>query len=230
MSRTVVVAGASRGIGAAVAAHLHNRGDRVFSVARSPVEAGEWIQADLATAAGIRAVAERVDGEVIDALLYMGGTWEAGAFTDAYRFAGSSDAESRDVIAVNLIAPIELTRALAGNLSKAVNPRAIYMGALSGFDNAATVEVANTASKFGLRGAVQALRLALEEAAIGFTVINPGNVETEEVLADIREGRFEAQIPIPMSDLLSAIEWVLSASPAVEIGDINLMQRPFPSR
>ncbi len=231
MSRTVVVAGASRGIGASVAEHFERDGCRVFSVARSKALAGGWIEADLALPEGIRAVADALSGETIDALLYTGGTWEEGAFTSEYRFEQSSDAETRNVLAVNLVAPIELSRALAPNLSKSANPRAIYIGALSGLDQAATPEVANTASKFGLRGAVQSLRLALSHTGIGFTVINPGNVETHEVLKDIQEGRFEAQTPIPMPDLLSAIDWILSLSNNVEIGDINLMQRKtMPSR
>ncbi len=225
MKKTVVVVGGSRGIGAAVAKHLDESGYQVFSVARTQVAAGEWIQADLSSAEGASTVARALGDEVIDALLYMGGTWEQGAFTSDYSFLRSSDAETRNVVAVNLIAPIELTRSLADNLAQAKNPRALYIGALSGLDQSATQEVANTASKFGLRGAVQSLRLALVNKGIGFTVINPGNVETEEVLDDIREGRFEAQTPIPMSDLLSAIDWLLSLSPNVEVGDINLVQR-----
>ena len=225
MNKTVVVVGGSRGIGAAVAKHLDASGCRVVSVARTSAAAGEWIKADLSSAEGTSTVARALGNEVIDALLYMGGTWEKGAFTSDYSFLGSSDAETRNVVAVNLIAPIELTRSLADNLAQAENPRALYIGALSGLDQSATQEVANTASKFGLRGAVQSLRLALEHKGIGFTVINPGNVETEEVLDDIREGRFEAQTPIPMSDLLSAIDWLLALSPNVEVGDINLMQR-----
>ncbi len=155
----------------------------------------------------------------------MGGVWETHAFTDAYDFFQSSDAETRFVIGVNAIAPIEITRVMADNLAQGHNPRAIYIGALTGFDHCASPEVANTASKFALRGAVQALRLALQNRQIGFTVINPGNVATEEVKLDITEGRFPPQTPIPMSDLISSIEWVLSLSPHVDVPDLNLHQR-----
>jgi 3-oxoacyl-[acyl-carrier protein] reductase len=55
--------------------------------------------------------------------------------------------------------------------------------------------VANTASKFGLRGAAQAFKLALRDYKIGVTVINPGNVATEEVATDIEQGRFSHQVP-----------------------------------
>jgi 3-oxoacyl-[acyl-carrier protein] reductase len=223
--RNIAVIGASRGIGAAVAQHFAQKGDRVVSISRSQAIVGEWIQADISASEGIKLVADTIGESVLDALLFMGGVWEDGAFTQQYDFLKSSDRETRFVIAVNTIAPIELTRQLAKNLAKSDNPRAIFIGALSGLDNSATAEVANTASKFGLRGAVQALKLALRDYKIGITVINPGNVATEEVMTDIEEGRFSQQVPIPLEDLISAIEWILALSNTVDVGDINMQQK-----
>lgn len=223
--KNILVVGASRGIGAAVAEHFYDQGETVYSVSRTAAEAGEWIQADVSTDDGIRKIAEATGSQPVDALLYMGGVWENNAFTTDFDFLASTAEETRFVLSVNLIAPIELTKALANNLTQASNPRAIYIGALSGLDQCATPEVANTASKFGLRGAVQGLRLALKDKRIGFTVINPGNIATEEVLLDIEEGRFLKQTPIPMGDVLSAIEWILSLSAAVEVGEIDLRQK-----
>lgn len=223
--RKIAVIGASRGIGAAVAQHFAQKGDRVVSVSRSQAVAGEWIQADISTSEGIKSIADKLGESALDALLFMGGVWEDGAFTDQYDFMKSSDRETRFVIAVNTIAPIELTRQLAKNLVKSDNPRVIFIGALSGLDNSATAEVANTASKFGLRGAAQALKLALRDYKIGVTVINPGNVATEEVMTDIEEGRSPQQVPIPLTDLISAIEWILELSNTVDVGDINMQQK-----
>jgi NADP-dependent 3-hydroxy acid dehydrogenase YdfG len=87
----------------------------------------------------------------------------------------------------------------------------------------ASSQVACDASKFGLRGAIQALRLVLKVERIGFTVINPGNVATAEVLRDIQKGRLREQTPIPIADVISSIEWVLSLSLSVEVGDIDLI-------
>jgi len=225
MSRTFAVIGASRGIGGAIAQHFHAKGDKVYAVSRTPAQAGDWIQADISGTEGIEKVHQAIGSQTLNALLFMGGVWEENAFTSEFDFVNSSDEETRFVIGVNLIAPIEVTKALAGNLSQASNPRAIYIGALSGLDHSASKEVANTASKFGLRGAIQALRIALKRSRIGFTVINPSNVATEEVLQDIEEGRFSPQTPIPIADVISSIEWILSLSPAVDTGDINLWQK-----
>jgi 3-oxoacyl-[acyl-carrier protein] reductase len=223
--KQILVVGASRGIGAAVAQHFVQKGETVLSVSRGHPVAGDWIQADISTAEGIQSVVDSVGESRLDALLFMGGVWEKEAFTEQYNFMQSSDQETRYVIAVNTIAPIELTKQLAKNLVKSNNPRAIFIGALSGLDNAASIEVANTASKFGLRGAAQALSIALRAYRVGVTVINPGNIATAEVMEDIEEGRFGQQVPIPLADLISSIEWILTLSNAVNIGEINMQQK-----
>ncbi|MEO1068563.1 MAG: SDR family oxidoreductase [Cyanobacteria bacterium J06638_6] len=224
-AKTVVIIGASRGIGAAVTQHFVEQGHAVWSVSRTAAVAGTWIPADISTPAGIAAIARTLGNQPLDALLFMGGVWEQGAFTNDYDFLHSSDAETRFVLSVNTIAPIEITRSLAANLAQTPNPRAIYMGALSGLDNCPSAEVANTASKFGLRGAVQALRVTLGDQNIGFTVINSGNVATEEVVLDIEAGRFGSQTPIPMAVITSAVDWLLSLPPSVDVQDLNLQQR-----
>lgn len=223
MKRYLII-GASRGIGAAVAKHLASQGHEIISASRSSGP-GEWIEADVSKPAGIGKISAALVGRPIDGLLFLGGVWEDGAFTSDYDFIGSPDEETRFVISVNLIAPIELAKSLHANLQGSPNPRAIFIGALSGLDNSASPEVANTASKFGLRGAIQALRLSLGSSGIGFTIINPGNLETEEVLSDIKEGRFPEQFPIPLKDLCSLIDWILSLSRHTEVGEVCLIQK-----
>jgi 3-oxoacyl-[acyl-carrier protein] reductase len=158
MFQTVLVTGASRGIGLAVAEHLAPQCSRLLAISRTPATVGEWIQADLATLAGVERVTQAVSGDTLDALLYMGGTWETHAFTSQYDFETCTDEDITRVITVNLIAPIRLVKALLPVLRRSTNPKVIFMGALSGRDNFPAREVANSASKFGLRGAVHALR------------------------------------------------------------------------
>lgn len=122
------------------------------------------------------------------------------------------------------VAPTEVTKVISKNLLLTNNPRAIYLGALSGLDNRASSQVAYSASKFGLRGAVQSLRIALKRNQIGFTVISPGNVATEEVILNIEEGHTLNQDLVPIYDIIPAIEFVLSASSCVEVGGIYLIQ------
>jgi hypothetical protein len=44
-------------------------------------------------------------------------------------------------------------------------------------------------------------------------------------MTDIEEGRSPQQVPIPLTDLISAIEWILELSNTVDIGDINMQQK-----
>lgn len=220
--KTVLVAGASRGIGLAVAEHLASRTDRLLSVSRNEAEIGEWIQADLSNLAGVETVANAIRDDCLDALLYMGGTWETHAFTSQYRFENCSDADIAQVIAVNLMAPIRLVKALLPALRRSDNPKIIFMGALSGRDNFPGREVANNASKFGLRDVVHSLREELRSQQIGVTVINPGNVGTPEVLADLAANNLSGGEAIPLTDLLSIIDCVLSLSRATCIKEIDV--------
>lgn len=60
MEKQVVVIGASRGIGAAVAKHFTEKGDALFSVSRNKPVTGDWIQADISTQEGINTVVDLV--------------------------------------------------------------------------------------------------------------------------------------------------------------------------
>jgi 3-oxoacyl-[acyl-carrier protein] reductase len=220
--KTMLVAGASRGIGLAVAEHLAPQSDRLFTVSRSQSPVGEWIQADLSDLAGVEATARAIGESCLDALLYMGGTWETHAFTSQYRFEDCTDAEISQVIAVNLVAPIRLVKALLPGLRRSDNPKIIFMGALSGLDNFPGREVANSASKFGLRGVVHSLREELRSQQISVTVINPGNVGTPEVLADLAADQLLGGEAVPLSDLLRIIDCILSLSRATCIKEIDL--------
>lgn len=220
--KTILVAGASRGIGLAVAEHLASRTGRLLSVSRTEAAIGEWIQADLSNLSGVETVANAIAEDCLDALLYMGGTWETYAFTSQYRFEDCSDTDIAQVIAVNLVAPIRLVKALLPALRRSDNPKIIFMGSLSGRDNFSGREVANSASKFGLRGVVHSLREELRSSQIGVTVINPGNVGTPEVLADLAADNLLGGEAIPLSDLLSIIDCILSLSRATCIKEIDV--------
>lgn len=219
---TILVAGASRGIGLAVAEYLVSQSKRLLAVSRTAAPIGEWIQADLSGLAGVETVAKAIGDDCLDALLYMGGTWETHAFTSQYSFEDCSDTDIAHVIAVNLVAPIRLVKALLPALRRSDNQKIIFMGALSGRDNFPGREVANSASKFGLRGVVHSLREELRSQKIGVTVINPGNVGTPEVLADLAADDLLGGEAVPLTDLLSIIDCILSLSRATCIKEIDM--------
>jgi len=218
----VAIIGGSRGIGEAVARHLVAKSERVLSVSRSVSQYGEWIKADVSTPEGVNTVAEAAGEGVLDSLLYMGGTWETNAFTSTYSFTSCSDDDIARVLNVNLLAPIRIAKVLLPALRKSSNPKIIFMGALSGRDNFPSREVANSASKFGLRGVVHSLREELRPDRISVTVINPGNVGTPEVLSDLAEIGAPATDAIPLEDLLMIIDCVLCLSRQTCIKEIDV--------
>ncbi|MCF6442964.1 SDR family oxidoreductase [Pseudoalteromonas luteoviolacea] len=225
MKRNILVVGASRGIGLAVAQFYHAQGNNVISVSRTPSSVGQWIEADISHIAGIQKVLDATSHLSIDALLYMGGIWEENAFTKDYNFEASPYSETKNIINVNQVAPIELVKGLLPSFRQSENPRAIFIGATSGLDISTTSEVAYSASKFGLRGAVHSLRIGYKNEGIGFTTINPGLVGTEEVLADIHSGEFAGLIPIPIEDVVRTVDFVMQSNIHTDIGDITLTQK-----
>ena len=54
--QTILVVGASRGVGAAVSEHIMSYTAELITVSRSPTNFGNWIEADISTQAGIEAV------------------------------------------------------------------------------------------------------------------------------------------------------------------------------
>jgi hypothetical protein len=69
---------------------------------------------------------------------------------------------------------------------------------------------------------VHALREKLRSPQISVTVINPGNVGTPKVLADLAAEKLDGGEAIPLPDLLSIIRCVLSLSWATRIKEIDV--------
>ncbi len=216
----LIVFGASGGIGTVVSEYLSKRCQDLITVSRREPAFGRWLKADLTQNEEIEGITIQLNGLAVDGLLYLGGTWEEGAFTEAYNFEESSNFDTENVLNLNLQAPIKLIQKLLPNLRKSANARVIIIGAaIGGLTVQRSREVANTASKFGLRGAVYALRQNLSKDRIGITLINPGNVATPEVLKDV--GGDETKV-IPVDDLCSVLDCVLKLSNRSNINEIEL--------
>ena len=80
----ILILGASRGLGRALAAAYVEQGHRVIATVRKAQDMGgvqalgaEVLQVDLADPASISGLAWQLDGEVIDLALYVAGVWDA---------------------------------------------------------------------------------------------------------------------------------------------------------
>jgi short-subunit dehydrogenase len=174
----VVVTGASRGIGAALAADLAGRGARVVLVARS-VEAldkvaaelgGEAFPADLSDSSAIEALVRSIEADgPIDVLVNNAGVDLTGDLVDL------ADNEIARLIAVNLCAPMLLCRAVIPGMQRRGHGHIVNVSSLAG-TNAIRGLAPYSASKAGLSQFTAALRADLKQTNVTTTLAEIGPV------------------------------------------------------
>jgi uncharacterized protein len=179
----VLITGASRGIGACLARDAASRGAVVTLVARSTGAldqlaadvAGHALPADLADRAAVRGLVERAEkqaGQPVDVLVNNAG------FDAARSLLELSEDDVADVVAVNLRAPMELTRqVLPGMVARG---RGHVVNVSSGFSTAIAPGLTPySATKAGMSHFHAGLGLELRGTGIGTTLVEPGPVRTE---------------------------------------------------
>lgn len=182
---TVLLTGASGGIGRAIARALDARGAKLLLSARREdileeirAELGgrpDALPVDLANRAGPADLAERageVDVLVANAALPASGLVE--------RFSAEEIDAALDV---NLRAPIQLTRALLPGMIERGRGHLLYVSSLSG-KVASPRSALYSATKFGLRGYAGGLRQDVEPRGVGVSVVYPGFISEAGMFAD----------------------------------------------
>jgi short-subunit dehydrogenase len=176
----VVVTGASRGIGAALATELSARGARVVLVARSaePLEklaaelGGESFPADLTDASALEPLARRIEAAgPIDVLVNNAGVDLTGDLV-----ALPADEIAR-LLAVNLCAPILLSRAVIPGMLQRGRGHILNVSSLAG-TNALPGLTPYSASKAGLSHFTAGLRAELKGTPITTTLAELGPIES----------------------------------------------------
>jgi short-subunit dehydrogenase len=183
--QTVLVTGATGGIGNAIAHALHERGARVLLSGRrqdalDDLAAGlgarcDVLVADLAehgASARLAEAAGAVDVLVANAALPASG-----------RVEDFDHDEIDRALDVNLRAPIQLTRALLPGMLERGRGHIVFVSSLSG-KAASPRSGIYSATKFGLRGFAAGLREDVEPNGIGVTVVFPGFVRDAGLFAD----------------------------------------------
>ncbi|WP_349742003.1 SDR family oxidoreductase [Roseateles cavernae] len=185
----VLLTGACGGIGRAVADSLLQAGAALLLVGRSPArlaaqvhELGQrhgveparlrWVATDLAQAERLRPLAEIAADWDCNVLVHGAGVPSFG------RLETLEPAAIRQLLDINLLAPMLLSQALLPHLRCQPRAQIICMGSalgrlgLPGFS-------AYSASKFGLRGFAEALRRELGDSRVRVQYLGPRSTRTE---------------------------------------------------
>ena len=182
--RTILLTGATGGLGHAIAQAFTARGARLVLTGRRP-EVLESLAsslpdavvapADLTDPASVRALAEAHPAvDVVVANAAMPGSGRLESFTE----------EQIDrVLDVNLRAPIVLSRLYLPSMRARGSGHFVFMSSLSGRAPVAGAAL-YAATKFGLRGFGASLRADLHGTGIGVSIVSPGFVHDAGMFAE----------------------------------------------
>lgn len=174
--KSILITGATSGVGLALAKRLFHEGHDVWATGRSEAALAELqamgahvIAADLSREEDVNRLVAEIDRPDIVIL-------SAGVGTFEYAFEASSEAV-RSAMAINVIAPIELTKRLLPDLMRHKAGHLIYLGSQAG--KVATPKASvYAASKHAILGYTDALRMEVAAFNIHVTTINPGPIDT----------------------------------------------------
>jgi 3-oxoacyl-[acyl-carrier protein] reductase len=175
--RTVIVTGASRGIGAACARAFAGQGDRVFGLSRSPGPGDDGVDHRLVDLTDPQAILEALDSieaetGSLDVLVANAG------ITRDQLSVRMSDDEFAEVIDTNLTATFRVVRRTLKRMIRQRSGRIVVIssiGALMGLPGQANY----AASKAGLIGMARAIAREVASRGITVNVIAPGLIETD---------------------------------------------------
>jgi short-subunit dehydrogenase len=203
----VLVTGASSGIGGAVVRRLAAAGSRVLAAGRDPVRLNDLADAtgatalvtDLAKPGSGKELAERALARYarVDVLVNNAGVGWAGPF------AGMADSIADELLAVNLRAPIELTRTLLPGMCHR-GGHVVFVGSIAGRLGVAQ-EAVYAASKAGLDVFAQSLRLEMAGRGVAVSVVVPGVVDTPFFVRRGRPYRRSRPRPLPPERVAAAL-------------------------
>lgn len=195
MSRHVIVTGASRGIGAAVAEHFIALGDHVVALSRSgaaPEGCAASLRVDVAQS-------EQVTAAVKDAIAQFGPVEvcvvNAGITRDGLAMR-MSDEQWRDVLATDLDGAFYTARAAMASMVRARQGSIIFIGSVSPFIGVPG-QANYAAAKAGLMGLARSLAKEVASRSITVNVVAPGLVDTD-MTTDLGPASDEMAAMIPM--------------------------------
>jgi uncharacterized protein len=186
---TILLTGATGGLGQAIARSLHERGGKLILTGRRTE-----VLEPLASELDARTLAvDLSDAAEIDRLVREAGEIDILVANAALPATGRLETFTMDEIDraldVNLRAPIALAHALAPAMIARHNGHMLFMSSLAGKSATPGTAIYN-ATKFGLRGFASALRADLRSSGVGVSAVFPGFIRDAGMFA-------EAEVKLP---------------------------------
>ena len=200
--RNVVITGASRGIGAAVARAAAAKGARVGLIARSEDDLrsvltdaggrGAIAVADVAKPPAVTEALARLEGDIgpPDVLVANAGIGAYGPFVDI------SDPELERLVQVNVLGTMYAIRAVLPGMIDRRRGHIVTIGSIAGRIGS-PFEAVYSATKFAGVGLTEALAVEVEPYGIGVSVVNPGPVSSN--FGEARGHPYDRERPKPVS-------------------------------
>ena len=222
-SRTVLISGASRGIGLAICQRLLESGDTVIGLAR------DFSRTDFEHPAFHRRTVDLADLEklpaacqnwlhefpAIDTLICCAGLGQFGSLEEF------SFAQIRQLMDINFNSAAYLTRAVIPGMKQQRRGNIIFIGSEAGLSGGRRGAV-YSASKFALRGFAQSLRGECSRRHVRVAIINPGMTDTGFFdNLSFRPGDDDSHF-VTVDDVADAVLMVLNARPGTVFDEINL--------
>ena len=207
-----LVTGASRGIGAAIAARLSAEGARVVGTATTPQGAARIGEA-LAAGGGRGAVLDVASQSSIDALLAdiearegsVGILCNNAGITRDMLLLRMKQEDWDAVLQINLASVYRLSKAVLRGMMKARKGRIISIASVGGvIGNAGQANYA--AAKAGMIGFSKSLAREVGSRAITVNVVAPGFIDTDMTRALSEEQRAALGAQIPLGRLGEAVD------------------------
>lgn len=224
--KQAIVTGATSGIGRAITLCLRDAGYRVLAIGRDPLalsalatETGiDAVKADLADHAALRNAVAGIEADVL--------INNAGMMPPLLPFADMEQVDIDRTIAINLTAPLALTRLVAPGMRDRGRGHIFFTGSTAGHAPFANLAV-YAATKAAIGGFAQSLRLDMAPSGVRVTEIVAGRVETGLYRDILPEGQRAAMSAgggaVQPQDVAAMVMAVLALPPHVDVARFDIL-------
>ncbi|MFW5444386.1 MAG: SDR family oxidoreductase [Methylococcaceae bacterium] len=223
IKRTILVTGASSGIGRAIAKQLLLQGHAVIGSSRdcsqfkTAHQNFSFITLDLSQADQIATIIKQLEKTYpkLDTVIFSAGY---GRFGSLEQF---SSQQIEQMMMVNFTSQALITRILLPGLKRKSPSNLIYIGSEAALKGSRKGSI-YCASKFAIRGFTQALRDECGNSNVRISLINPGMVKTaffDSLTFQPGDGERHAILP---EDIAETVSYILNSNTNITIDEINL--------